>query len=704
MPILHSEDNSSKLVQLPIDSSTDYLCYYGSWNDEKIIRAKDFNLVILEPSNITTEQITELKKGHDKIYGTSDDVVVIGYLSIGEDHTNSVIGDGRGPCYYDWGTQSLVYTNKGVASWYLDDADKNGEPDQNSNWGSYYVNAGDTLWWNYIKSNPSGADNTLVIKNCDGLFLDTVDSASPWSPWPYRWMVSGMSNLIEWLRNQYPEKYLIVNRGLFYFDPEIPSAYSHNIRPYIDGIMFESYFIEGDRAYWADKLNTEGSKPDGFKIIALDYFDSSESTKIQQQLNETAAYNWASYITRRELDQIRYDVFHKHTNDLNPPTWNSGIGLANAIAGNQKVELQWGIASDQTLPINYNVYYTKNSEFNFNNSVKISNVNTVFNQEQNYHSFSVENLENYQDYYFLLRAVDNIGNEDQNFKIIKATPPNLSTSSITIDGNFSDWNNISKLDTNSNPIENILDIDFPNADIEDLWATVDEENFYLSYKILGEWSNYFYHIFIDIDDNENTGYRYQDSSLTGAEYMIENETLWKYTGQGGSAWSWSAALGMIKKNNPNQLELSIPLNLIDPENVKNNIRILLQNNESVEPYSLLDISPNNFASEYFKFDLSGITKIEKQFSEIPKLIQLFQNYPNPFNSSTQITFSIPQNGNVELRLFNNLGELVKVIEKGFFAKGIYSKFLNSENLTSGVYFCKLDFENNSISKKIIHLK
>jgi len=100
--IFSSTSTNAQLAKLPINNSKDYLCYYGNWDQEKLFRAKDFDLVILEPSNITAAQISELKKGHDGIKGTDDDVIVIGYVSIGEDHIGNRTGDGRGPCYYDY--------------------------------------------------------------------------------------------------------------------------------------------------------------------------------------------------------------------------------------------------------------------------------------------------------------------------------------------------------------------------------------------------------------------------------------------------------------------------------------------------------------------------------------------------------------------------------------------------------------------------
>ncbi len=64
--------------------------------------------------------------------------------------TSSLIsGDGPGPTY--WNGNQIVYQNNGYASFYLDDKDKNGVPDKDGIWSSYYLNAGDTAWWEYNK-------------------------------------------------------------------------------------------------------------------------------------------------------------------------------------------------------------------------------------------------------------------------------------------------------------------------------------------------------------------------------------------------------------------------------------------------------------------------------------------------------------------------------------------------------------------------
>jgi len=73
-----------------------------------------------------------------------------------------------------------------------------------------------------------------------------------------------------------------------------------------------------------------------------------------------------------------------------------------------------------------------------------------------------------------------------------------------------------------------------------------------------------------------------------------------------------------------------------------------------------------------------------------KSFELYQNFPNPFNPSTDISFSIPENSNVSIKLYDISGREIAVLVNGNFEKGIYSISFNSESagsgLSSGVYF------------------
>jgi len=84
---------------------------------------------------------------------------------------------------------------------------------------------------------------------------------------------------------------------------------------------------------------------------------------------------------------------------------------------------------------------------------------------------------------------------------------------------------------------------------------------------------------------------------------------------------------------------------------------------------------------------------------------LNQNYPNPFNPSTIISFKLPQQGHVNLTVFNILGQQVaKLIDKEMLA-GEHSVTFNAKGLASGVYIYLLNVEGKFFrAKKMMLLK
>jgi len=84
--------------------------------------------------------------------------------------------------------------------------------------------------------------------------------------------------------------------------------------------------------------------------------------------------------------------------------------------------------------------------------------------------------------------------------------------------------------------------------------------------------------------------------------------------------------------------------------------------------------------------------------------QLNQNYPNPFNPTTIISYYLPISTNVKLKIYNSLGEEIKVLVDNFQNKGYYEIEFNANNLSSGIYFYALETPNKIISKKMLLLK
>jgi hypothetical protein len=83
---------------------------------------------------------------------------------------------------------------------------------------------------------------------------------------------------------------------------------------------------------------------------------------------------------------------------------------------------------------------------------------------------------------------------------------------------------------------------------------------------------------------------------------------------------------------------------------------------------------------------------------------LAQNYPNPFNPNTQINFSLPQAGQVQLRVFNMLGQQVSVLVDERRNAGAHSIRFNASDLASGVYVYELRFNGSVLTNKMILLK
>jgi hypothetical protein len=89
---------------------------------------------------------------------------------------------------------------------------------------------------------------------------------------------------------------------------------------------------------------------------------------------------------------------------------------------------------------------------------------------------------------------------------------------------------------------------------------------------------------------------------------------------------------------------------------------------------------------------------------LPDKFALEQNYPNPFNPTTNIKFSLPQATNVQLVIYNSMGQEVKSLVNGYKNAGSYSVDFNASSLSSGVYFYKLITSEFVETKKMTLVK
>jgi hypothetical protein len=83
---------------------------------------------------------------------------------------------------------------------------------------------------------------------------------------------------------------------------------------------------------------------------------------------------------------------------------------------------------------------------------------------------------------------------------------------------------------------------------------------------------------------------------------------------------------------------------------------------------------------------------------------LAQNYPNPFNPSTKINFGLERAGEVEITVYNILGNKISTLVNGVKSAGNHSVVFDASNLSSGIYFYKLVTKEFTQIRKMLLLK
>jgi hypothetical protein len=99
----------------------------------------------------------------------------------------------------------------------------------------------------------------------------------------------------------------------------------------------------------------------------------------------------------------------------------------------------------------------------------------------------------------------------------------------------------------------------------------------------------------------------------------------------------------------------------------------------------------------------------KDGDQIPTVLSMNKNYPNPFNPSTTIRYAIPKAGKVKLEIYNLKGQKVRVLVNDNIIPGYYNSIWdgrdkNNRNVSSGVYFARLEHNNKTKIQKMVLLK
>jgi len=152
-------------------------------------------------------------------------------------------------------------------------------------------------------------------------------------------------------------------------------------------------------------------------------------------------------------------------------------------------------------------------------------------------------------------------------------------------------------------------------------------------------------------------------------------------------------------------DLDITLSTIKPMNISRNDWII-----SI-PLQILgrEMVRTDLKFEYFLDGVQHSGRKELKLLPIPESYHLSQNYPNPFNPITNIQYDIPEEGHIQLIIYDLLGRKVRTLVNKIVLPGYKSikwdgKNDNGSLVTSGVYFYMIQAGNFSKTKKMIILK
>ena len=555
-----------------------HLLNYGSWDPAEIATAQAHDVVVVDPRDVTRAEVAAIQTGGDHR------VIVLGYVSIGEDIRTvglsdaemladpRFVGDGTGPRVDPRGPDADGDPLTGIplggapspggdgyASWYLDDNDVDGRPDRNGNFDGAFVNAGDPAWFDALQDmTADGPDRVPGLREilttsygrglgCDGVFLDTLDTAAPnsWTddsssnPTEFEWTAPGFAAFLGRLRATYPDVVVLQNRGLFFFDPRNPQ-FDFIPRGQLDFVLYESYRLNSgatdnpdpyhypnNRFNYAPKLMAEANRSDGFRVLSLGYAEGPPDQMAEATLVGGSSLGFESlledirvteelagfrhYLSNSHVTLVnRFVMDHADRTDASPPVWTSTWndqssypeppgqptprpGIQEVLVGDGGVTVRWDVAQDLNR-VGYALYHD-------GNRVVLDGRPTAAYAEGVgpgvYANEATVPLPP-GEHHLMIRAFDPAGHEDGNQVMLTATVGGEPGPYL---GRWRASNGVSSLT--------------------------------YRFQYTGTWS--WRHVWIDRDRMPGTGYAYRG---VGADLLIEEGRLYRYAGN-GSSWAWT---------------------------------------------------------------------------------------------------------------------------------------------------------------------
>jgi hypothetical protein len=230
-------------------------------------------------------------------------------------------------------------------------------------------------------------------------------------------------------------------------------------------------------------------------------------------------------------------------------------------------------------------------------------------------------------------------------------------------------------------------------------ANADKPNNAIGWGLINAYQAVLYHGMVMSTDPEVTFT--QDSNYLVGMFIVSKSPVKKdsvrlfYTlNSGGTFISVPMTLGEIVDTvtNSGRYFCTVPFSGITP---KFYVR-------AVDATNVSRTNPNAAPTELYDAK-TGTTDVAKP-NPVPSEFTLSQNFPNPFNPATIISFDIPRNGTVTLKVYDVLGKEVAQLFNGETSFGRHSVQFNAAGLSSGVYFYRLTSGDFVQTKRMMLIK
>lgn len=341
-------------------------------------------------------------------------------------------------------------------------------------------------------------------------------------------------------------------------------------------------------------------------------------------------------------------------------------------------------------------------------------------------------------YYYAIQAVDGVGNVGDVTTTggIENTALGIPTISLdvpsgfTADGDLSEWSHITPFHLNTEgdlgyvpQTQNNYAIDGAADLSADVYVAVDGEALYVAMEVtddavvlvpdvnpgdrwLYDGAEFYIGLYNEVSTRHsgfrNSGaeldykfYFYKQVAFTdnnsdvathgdGTYFFTETDTGWIVEARFAyDAFEHEGAGDFVPRNG-----MRIPLDIV----IMDNDEINTQNREGILTFSF-DNDDNSYQSpRNWGYSWVGdqiVVGVEQISDDLPQQYLLEQNYPNPFNPTTRIRYALPQTSDVELAVYNVLGQKVATLLNTQQTAGTYEVSFDATDLASGLYFYQI---------------